>query len=50
MGNFVRSIQIYFDAVDKFARDGFMSQTNRKAAEEKKQYQPADEQGGLELV
>lgn len=36
MGNFVRTIKIYFDVVDKFARDGFMSQTNRKAAEEKK--------------
>lgn len=50
MGNFVRSIKIYFDAVDKIARDGFMSQANRKAAEEKKQNQPADEQGGLELI
>ena len=50
MGNFVRSIKNYFDAVDKIARDGFMSQANRKAAEEKKQNQPADEQGGLELI
>ena len=50
MGNFVRSIKIYFNTVDRLAPDGFVSQANHDAAKEKKQNQPADEQDTLELA